>query len=93
MNERIRQLYQQAHEPQPPTRGTGTLTKDILWEQPDKFNPEKFAKLLIEDVLDEVKERAYYTGDRDWSDDVDRQWIQLEFGYGPLHDAKQGIFK
>lgn len=47
-------------------------------------NLEKFAKLLIEAVLDEVKERAYYTGDRDWSDDVDRQWIQLEFGYGNL---------
>jgi len=50
---------------------------------------EKFARLLIEAVLDEVKERAYYTGDRDWSDEVDRQWIQLEFGYGKLHDAKQ----
>jgi hypothetical protein len=47
MNERIRELYQQAHEPQPPTRGTGTLTKDILWEQPDKFNPEKFAELIV----------------------------------------------
>jgi hypothetical protein len=54
---------------------------------------EQFAKLLIEDVLDEVKERAYYTGDRDWSDEVDRPWIQLEFGYGSLYDAKSGIFK
>lgn len=49
---------------------------------------ETFAKLLVEDVLDEVKERAYYTGDRDWSDEVDRPWIQLEYGYGWLHDAK-----
>jgi hypothetical protein len=47
MNERIQQLYQQAHEPQPPTRGTGTLTKDILWEQPNKFNAEKFAELIV----------------------------------------------
>lgn len=54
MNERIKQLYQQAHEPQPPTRGTGTLTKDILWEQPNKFNPEKFAELMVkkfDDIL------------------------------------------
>jgi len=49
MNERIQQLYQQAHEPQPPTRGTGTLTKDILWEQPNKFNPEKFVELIIQE--------------------------------------------
>jgi hypothetical protein len=53
----------------------------------------KFAKLIVEEVLDQVKERAYYTGDRDWSDEVDRPWIQLEFGYGPLEDAKKGIFK
>ncbi len=48
----------------------------------------KYAELIVESVLDQVKERAYYTGDRDWSDEVDRPWIQLEFGYGPLHDAK-----
>jgi hypothetical protein len=53
----------------------------------------KLAELIVEAVLDQVKERAYYTGDRDWSDEVDRQWIQLEFGYGPLADAKKGIFK
>lgn len=51
---------------------------------------EQFAKLLVEDVLNEVRERAYYTGDRDWSDEVDRPWIQLEFGYGKLYDAKIG---
>ena len=53
----------------------------------DTYN-EIFARLVVEATLDQVKERAYYTGDRDWSDDVDRQWIQLEFGYGKLHDAK-----
>ena len=53
----------------------------------------KLAELIVEAVLDQVKERAYYTGDRDWSDEVDRQWIQLEFGYGALADAKKGIFK
>lgn len=54
---------------------------------------EKFAKLLVEETLTQVAERAYYTGDRDWSDEVDRPWIQLEFGYGSLADAKNGIFK
>ena len=54
MNERIRELYQHAHEPQPPTRGTGTLTKDILWGQPDKFNPEKFAELIVKDTMQVV---------------------------------------
>ena len=54
---------------------------------------EKFAKLLVEETLTQVAERAYYTGDRDWSDEIDRPWIQLEFGYGSLVDAKNGIFK
>ena len=49
---------------------------------------EIFAHLVVEATLDQVAERAYYTGDRDWSDDVDRPWIQLEFGYGTLHDQK-----
>jgi hypothetical protein len=44
------------------------------------------AKLIVAEVLDEVAERAYYSGDRAWSDDVDRPWIELEFGYGKLHD-------
>lgn len=56
---------------------------------------EKFAELIVEATLDQVKERAYYTGNRDWSDEVDRPWIQLEFGYGPLADAQKqaGIIK
>lgn len=54
---------------------------------------EKLVKLIVEETLDQVKERAYYTGDRDWSDDIDRQWIQLEFGYGKLADAQKGVFK
>jgi hypothetical protein len=50
---------------------------------------EVFAQKVVEETLDEVQNRAYYTGDRDWSDKIDRQWIQLEFGYGPLSDAQQ----
>ena len=47
MNERIKELYEQSFEDQPPARGVARLTKDIFWSQPKKFNPEKFAKLLI----------------------------------------------
>jgi hypothetical protein len=78
MNDRIGKLLAQAH---------------IEFAPDSKAVTARFAKLLIEDVLDQVKERAYYTGDRDWSDDVDRPWIQLEYGYGKLADAQKGIFK
>ena len=49
---------------------------------------EQFIEAIVEATLTQEAERAYYTGDRNWSDELDRQWIQLEFGYGPLHDAK-----
>lgn len=75
MNERIREIANKA--------GYNDLIYEISKEGLDKF-----AKSLIEAVLDEVKERAYYTGDRDWSDEVDRPWIQLVFGYGKLHESK-----
>jgi len=79
MNKRIYEIALQAGGSHYPMVGCETL--------------EKFAKLVVEAVLDEVKERAYYTGDRDWSDELDRQWIQLEFGYGTLHDAKTSGLK
>lgn len=93
MNERIQELFKRA--------GGKTSIHNLmsnpmqqreyheLWNE----NIQKFAELVIEDVLNEVKERAYYTGDRDWSDEVDRPWIQLEFGYGKLADAQKGIIK
>ena len=77
MNERIKELYEQAMEQ--------NISNNSAWEE---LNPEKFAELIVEAVLDEVKERAYYTGDRDWSDEIDRPWIQLEFGYGKLAEMK-----
>ena len=52
MNERIKELYGKAHEEQSPISGQGRLTKDILWEQPRKFNPEKFAELLLQECVD-----------------------------------------
>lgn len=81
MNERIKKLATQAANYANTYDDAGA---DIWFEM---YN-EKFAELIVEATLDQVKERAYYTGDRDWSDAVDRPWIQLEFGYGPLHDAK-----
>lgn len=50
---------------------------------------EQFVEAIVEATLTQVAERAYYTGDRDWSDEVDRPWIQLEFGYGPLAEMKK----
>lgn len=49
----------------------------------------QFVEAIVEETLTQVAERAYYTGDRDWSDSVDRPWIQLEFGYGPLAEMKK----
>jgi len=72
------------------------LTAQGSWDELDRYDKEaimRFAYLIVEDVLNEVKERAYYTGDRDWSDEVDRPWIQLVYEYGKLADAKKGIFK
>ncbi len=75
MNERIEKLARQVE--------AGYIPRYDMWQM-DSETVQQFAELLIEDVLNEVKERAYYTGDRDWSDEVDRPWIQLEFGYGAL---------
>jgi len=84
MNERIQKLADKAKASVP-----HGLAVDKWIET---YN-EIFAKLVVEETLTQVKERAYYTGDRDWSDEVDRPWIQLEFGYGSLADAQKGIFK
>ena len=88
MNERIQKLAEQAK-----FMAEEDINRQISYNTELKAFAEKFAELLIEEVLNEVKERAYYTGDRDWSDEVDRPWIQLEFGYGSLHDAKLGVGK
>lgn len=89
MNGQIKQLAEQAGL-LPREIGPVVETRHMKKKEQDL---EKFARLIVEAVLDEVKERAYYTGDRDWSDEVDRQWIQLEFGYGKLHDAKRSGVK
>jgi len=83
MNERIRELAKQ---------------NERIWNlytigPVQRAEVEQFVEAIVESTLTQVAERAYYTGDRDWSDELDRPWIQLEFGYGKLHDAKNGIFK
>jgi hypothetical protein len=49
---------------------------------------QKFAELIVAKVLDEVADRAYVSGDRAWSDDADRHWVELEFGLGRLAKMK-----
>ena len=79
MNERIRELAEQC-----------TTINDSTTIPVDKdFDYEKFAELIVAKVLDEVATRAYVSGDRAWSDDVDRPWIELEFGYGKLAEMKK----
>jgi hypothetical protein len=53
------------------------------------FDTKKFAELIVAKVLDEVATRAYVSGDRAWSDDADRPWIELEFGFGKLAEMKK----
>ena len=45
---------------------------------------KKFAELIVKKTLDEVALRAFVSGDRAWSDEADRKWIELEFGLGEL---------
>jgi hypothetical protein len=80
MNKRIRQLAEQATTYIEPTSNSGEG-----WI----FDKEKFAQLLVSDVLREVDTRAYVSGDRAWSDDLDRPWIELEYGFGKLADAQR----
>ena len=76
MNKRIRLLANKA--------GYNDQIYDISRE-----GLEKFAELIVEATLDAVAERAYYTGDRDWSNELDRPWVQLEFGLGTLAEAQR----
>ena len=73
MNERILELARQ------------------VWPDPNTshVNHEKFAELIVKKVLDEVSTRAFVSGDRAWSDDADRHWVELEFGFGRLAKLKK----
>jgi hypothetical protein len=76
MNERIRLLADQAN------LYARSDNSSMLFENLQKRYTEKFAELIIGKTLDEVQERAYYSGDRAWSDEEDRKWVELEFGIG-----------
>ncbi len=71
MNERIGELAEQA--------GLEYNFDPMTW-----LKYEKFAELIVAKVLDEVAKRAYYSGNRAWSDELDRRWVKLEFGMGEL---------
>jgi hypothetical protein len=62
----------------------GLGAKRVPWES----TLERFTALIVARVLDEVEQRAYYTGDRNWSDELDRPWVELEFGIGKLAELK-----
>jgi hypothetical protein len=81
MNERIKLLAEQAVEE----------THQMMIMEFKNFESklyEKFAELIVAKVLDEVAFRAYVSGDRAWSDDADRHWVELEFGFGRLAKMK-----
>jgi hypothetical protein len=82
MNERIQKLAEQS------TSIVEMVGPQGYTSSYANFDKEKFAQLLVSDVLREVDTRAYVSGDRAWSDEVDRPWIELEYGFGPLAEAQ-----
>jgi hypothetical protein len=82
MNERIRELVEQS------TSIVEMVGPQGYTSSYANFDREKFARLLVSDVLREVNARAYVSGDRAWSDELDRPWIELEYGFGPLAEAQ-----
>lgn len=84
MNERIRELALQANANELSYayyRGEKKPENAVTLHSVDL---ELFAELIVAKVLDEVAERAYICGDRAWSDELDRRWVELEFGFGEL---------
>ncbi len=73
MNERIKRLMLEAGYAAPELAGRAN----------------KLIELVVKEVLDEVEERAYYSGDRAWSDELDRPWVELEFGFGELAELQK----
>lgn len=99
MNKRIKQLAEQASviaRGDNPELAKSVTVNDILGRTDrkvyviDDATTQKFAELIISAVLDEVNDRAYYSG-RNWSDDLDRKWIELEFGFGELADKQKNV--
>ena len=75
MNERIKELAEQA---------TYTVkgANGCVWG--DNVSLEKFAKLIIEETLNQVDEQCYGRSENQWYYDDDKRWVRLHFGYGEL---------
>jgi hypothetical protein len=86
MNQRIKSLMDRAEYQAQKQSGSDW---EVHVETDRRLVFEKFAQLLVSDVLREVDARAYVSGDRAWSDEVDRPWIELEYGFGRLADAQR----
>jgi hypothetical protein len=87
MNQRIKSLMDRAEYQA--KKQSGYEDWEVYLPPDSQVVFEKFAQLLVSDVLREVDTRAYVSGDRAWSDDLDRPWIELEYGFGTLADAQR----
>jgi len=87
MNQRIKSLMDRAEYQA--KKQSGYEDWEVYVPPDSQVVLEKFAQLLVSDVLREVDTRAYVSGDRAWSDDLDRPWIELEYGFGMLADAQR----
>ena len=87
MNQRIKSLMDRAEYQA--KKQSGYEDWEVYVPPDSQVVFEKFAQLLVSDVLREVDTRAYVSGDRAWSDEVDRPWIELEYGFGKLADAQR----
>jgi hypothetical protein len=87
MNQRIKSLMDRAEYQA--KKQSGYEDWEVYLPPDSQVVFEKFAQLLVSDVLREVDTRAYVSGDRAWSDDLDRPWIELEYGFGKLADAQR----
>jgi hypothetical protein len=87
MNQRIKSLMDRAEYQA--KKQSGYEDWEVYVPPDSQVVLEKFAQLLVSDVLQEVDTRAYVSGDRAWSDEVDRPWIELEYGFGTLADAQR----
>ena len=76
MNERIRQLAEQAN----------WLFADKVTGEFTDYDKriQKFAELIIEETLSQVDEKCYGRGENQWYYEDDKQWIRLHFGYGEI---------
>ena len=82
MNERIEKLWTKVCQSEMPELDETCMTLQ---------RRTKFAELIVKKVLDEVSTRAFVSGDRAWSDDADRHWVELEFGIGRLAKLKKKL--